>query len=171
MLGTLSLAALIVLVTIVVSLCLCSVAEWVVHAKLFHNQAQPVFYKGHRKHHDHTPDAPDDPIDRSNYALAAGAIAVALFAATAGYLLSHFILVFIPAAIVAGLYFGFLKEVHHRLHERTGIWLDTTRLFRYLRRHHAGHHHHEDRNFCILFPFADVLLGTLYVRKRSRVTP
>jgi sterol desaturase/sphingolipid hydroxylase (fatty acid hydroxylase superfamily) len=56
--------------------------------------------------------------------------------------------------------------IHARFHEPRGGWLENTRGFRFLRRHHELHHERQYKNFNVTNPLADICLGTLVTEPR-----
>lgn len=80
---------------------------------------------------------------------------------------------------VAGLtlYYAGYEYTHYLMHVPRGHMLERFRAFLFLREHHRLHHRYMQRNFNVLFPLADYLLGTLVtsegrlskpVKRRSR---
>lgn len=49
--------------------------------------------------------------------------------------------------------------VHEEMHIPTGRWFARTRAYRFLARYHEQHHRYAGRNFNVVLPFADYLLG------------
>ena len=64
------------------------------------------------------------------------------------------------AATIAAYYVGY-EGFHYLMHKPTLPWLENSRAFQLLKRHHRIHHVHMDRNLNVLLPFADLVLGTL----------
>lgn len=50
---------------------------------------------------------------------------------------------------------------HLMMHVPTGRWFEKTRVFKFLERHHRLHHADTRVNYNVVFPLADLLLGTL----------
>lgn len=65
------------------------------------------------------------------------------------------------AAVSIALYYGAYEYLHWCMHKPKGRWIERTRLFHFLNRHHFLHHQHMGSNFNVVFPCADLLLGTL----------
>lgn len=71
---------------------------------------------------------------------------------------------FVPPACVAGvfiLYYAGYEGFHHLMHKPRFPWLERTRYFQFLKRHHRLHHVRMDRNLNVLLPIADFLFGSL----------
>jgi len=67
------------------------------------------------------------------------------------------------ASVYAGLLaFDFL---HYRFHVPSDTWFQRTRLFKFLKGHHKMHHANMSVNLNVVFPLADLCLGTLSKRK------
>jgi len=81
------------------------------------------------------------------------------------------------AALVSGavtylLYYIGYEGFHYLMHKPTIRWIEQSRPFRFLERHHRVHHVHMDRNLNVLVPLADLLLGTLVLETpEPAVTP
>jgi sterol desaturase/sphingolipid hydroxylase (fatty acid hydroxylase superfamily) len=52
------------------------------------------------------------------------------------------------------------SKIHAEMHIPSGKWFRDAPLFRWLQRFHWIHHQYPNRNFNILFPFWDFILGT-----------
>jgi len=59
------------------------------------------------------------------------------------------------------LYYAGYEGFHHLMHVPRSSWLERTRALRFLKRHHRIHHARMNRNFNVLLPLADLVLGTL----------
>ena len=57
------------------------------------------------------------------------------------------------------------NRVHSEMHRPLHPWWRYTRLFAFYERWHLVHHAHVNRNFAILLPFWDFVLGTFYRRR------
>ena len=69
-----------------------------------------------------------------------------------------------PAAFVAAvfvIYYAGYEGFHYLMHKPSIAWIERSRYFRFLERHHRIHHYRMDRNLNVLLPFADLMLGTL----------
>lgn len=74
------------------------------------------------------------------------------------YLWAHTAVGAITACIA---YFIVYEYVHWNIHIPRGHFIERFRWFHFLRTHHKLHHRYYQKNFCVLFPLADWLLGTL----------
>ena len=64
------------------------------------------------------------------------------------------------AATMFVYYLGY-EGFHFLMHKPTMPVIENSRFFLYLKKHHRIHHVYMDRNLNVLFPFADLVLGTL----------
>ena len=62
--------------------------------------------------------------------------------------------------LVFSLYYAGYEGFHYLMHKPTIPWIERSRPFRFLERHHRIHHVRMDRNYNVLAPFADLVLGT-----------
>lgn len=67
----------------------------------------------------------------------------------------------------ACVYLHAFNVVHRHFHAPSGSWLERRGFFTFLRRHHRLHHERTNRNLNVVFPLADLLLGTLATRPRQ----
>jgi hypothetical protein len=59
------------------------------------------------------------------------------------------------------VYYGAYEGFHYLMHRPTIAWIERSRPFRFLERHHRIHHAHMGKNFNVVLPLADFALGTL----------
>lgn len=52
------------------------------------------------------------------------------------------------------------NKIHLEMHKPEGKWFGSWPAYKFLARHHYLHHRHQDKNFNVVFPFADYVLGT-----------
>ena len=64
------------------------------------------------------------------------------------------------ASTILVYYVGY-EGFHFLMHKPTLPFIENSRPFLFLKRHHRIHHVHMDRNLNVLLPFADLVLGTL----------
>jgi len=64
-------------------------------------------------------------------------------------------------ALVFALYYAGYEGFHYLMHKPGIPWIERSRFFRFLERHHRIHHGRMDRNLNVLLPIADFMLGTL----------
>ena len=80
-----------------------------------------------------------------------------------------FLVTFVATVFV--YYLGY-EGFHYLMHKPTIAWIERSRVFLFLKRHHRIHHVHMDRNLNVLVPFADLCLGTLVLQtEMPAVTP
>lgn len=70
------------------------------------------------------------------------------------------------AGLSFALYYGAYEYLHWCMHKPNQRWIERTQLFRFLNEHHFLHHRHMGKNFNVVFPCADLLLGTLVMKPR-----
>jgi len=63
-------------------------------------------------------------------------------------------------AVILVYYFAY-EGFHYLMHKPTFPWIERSRLFRFLERHHRLHHVYMGKNFNVVLPLADLCLGTL----------
>jgi len=71
-------------------------------------------------------------------------------------------LVSIAATIMA--YYAAYEGFHYLMHRPAIGWIERSRPFRFIERHHRLHHAHMGKNFNVVLPLADLTLGTLLLR-------
>lgn len=67
----------------------------------------------------------------------------------------------IGAVTATILYFLVYEYTHWNMHVPRKHFIERFRWFQFLRHHHHLHHKYFQKNFCVLFPLADVVFGTL----------
>jgi sterol desaturase/sphingolipid hydroxylase (fatty acid hydroxylase superfamily) len=67
----------------------------------------------------------------------------------------------ITFAATMGLYYIGYEGTHYLMHRPTFGWVERSRPFQFIKRHHKIHHVHMNRNLNVLLPLADLVLGTL----------
>ena len=69
----------------------------------------------------------------------------------------------IPGAVAVTfiIYYIGYEGFHYLMHKPTIPWIERSRFFKALERHHRIHHFQMDRNLNVLLPIADFFLGTL----------
>lgn len=58
-------------------------------------------------------------------------------------------------------YFVIYEYMHWNMHIPRGHFVERFRWFQFLRTHHKLHHRYYQKNFCVLFPLADWVLGSM----------
>lgn len=83
------------------------------------------------------------------------------------YLIDRFVIhhTMIGALVATLLYFVTYEYMHWNMHVPRGHFVERFRWFQFLRQHHKLHHKYMQKNFCVLLPLADVVLGTLITDK------
>lgn len=166
-------------VTLPLALIFANFVEWVFHRFPMHKRQRFLdrFFRHHTlMHHRYFDDIDTDVTDKKELYFVlttahANAVAVAILAIVFFGMRGLF---GVDVAVIASLTFlGYaiaLEVLHTAFHlpERwQKFWPMRTRLVRALRRHHIAHHDPRQMNrynFNIVFPFADVLLGTKMAR-------
>jgi hypothetical protein len=71
---------------------------------------------------------------------------------------------------VAGctLYYIGFEYMHYLMHAPRGHFVERFRWFRFLREHHRLHHNYMRTNYNVVFPLADLCLGTLITTEAGR---
>ena len=67
----------------------------------------------------------------------------------------------VGAAAGGAAYILAYELLHFYIHAPKGYWFQRTRLFRFYCEYHRVHHHKARRNYNIVMPLADLVLGTL----------
>lgn len=63
--------------------------------------------------------------------------------------------------VVILLYYFAYEGFHYLMHKPAFPWLERSRFFRFIKRHHRLHHVYMGKNFNVVLPLADLCLGTL----------
>lgn len=63
------------------------------------------------------------------------------------------------------LYFVVYEYLHWNMHVPRGHFVERFGWFQFLRQHHKLHHRYMQKNFCVLFPLADWIFGTMITEK------
>jgi hypothetical protein len=63
--------------------------------------------------------------------------------------------------LTVGLYYVGYEGTHYLMHKPAIGWIERSRWFRFIEKHHRIHHVQMDRNLNVLLPLADLVLGTL----------
>lgn len=66
----------------------------------------------------------------------------------------------IGAIVACLLYFVVYEYMHWNMHVPRGHFVERFGWFQFLRKHHHLHHRYFQKNFCVLFPLADWIMGT-----------
>jgi sterol desaturase/sphingolipid hydroxylase (fatty acid hydroxylase superfamily) len=138
--------------TVLLGLLLYSFIEYFFHRWLFHGPV-PMMQEGHRAHH-------DDPMGYDALPFFLPAI-IMLVLTGLFVLLMPLKMAFLLMGTITLSYttYGLSHFIIHHHRFRRVFARD------WAANHHI-HHHHEDKNFGVTTPLWDILLGTLYKRKR-----
>jgi hypothetical protein len=77
-------------------------------------------------------------------------------------------MVYLGAASATAVYYCVYEYIHWCMHLPKSRKLERSWLFRRLNGHHLLHHRYMHKNFNVVFPLADLCLGTLRVRANTR---
>lgn len=72
-------------------------------------------------------------------------------------------------ALTVSVYYVGYEGLHYLMHKPTIGFIERSRYFRFIERHHRIHHVRMDRNLNVLLPLADLVLGTLVLEAASPV--
>lgn len=72
------------------------------------------------------------------------------------------------AAIACTLYYAAYEYMHWCMHLPKKRHVERSRIFYRLNGHHLLHHRYMHKNFNVVFPLADLLLGTLLLRSKVK---
>ena len=59
------------------------------------------------------------------------------------------------------LYYFAYEGLHHLMHKPTIPWIERAAFFKFIKNHHRLHHVYMGKNFNVVLPLADLLMGTL----------
>jgi len=75
-------------------------------------------------------------------------------------------------SVTAFAYYAGYESLHYFMHKPQIDFVERSRWFQFLKKHHQIHHFHMNRNLNVLLPLADLVLGTLVTTMpASRSTP
>jgi len=92
-------------------------------------------------------------------ALALGAMGVAL----------PYLAFLITFAATMSLYYAGYESLHFLMHKPSFPFIERSRPFQFIKRHHRIHHVHMNRNLNVLLPLADLVLGTLVTQAPAQL--
>jgi hypothetical protein len=93
-------------------------------------------------------------------------LAVALSAMGASLPYLAFLITF---AAVVSLYYAGYEGLHFLMHKPMFPFIERSRPFQFIKRHHRIHHFQMNRNLNVLLPLADLVLGTLVTKAPTPV--
>jgi len=64
-------------------------------------------------------------------------------------------------------YLAMFDIIHWSFHVPTTWFYEKMKIFKWIKQHHLLHHRHQNRNFNVVFPLADLVLGTLITKPRG----
>jgi hypothetical protein len=67
----------------------------------------------------------------------------------------------VALGVTFGLYYLGYEGFHYLMHKPSIAWLEGSKPFLFLKKHHRIHHVHMDKNLNVLLPLADLVLGSL----------
>jgi hypothetical protein len=67
----------------------------------------------------------------------------------------------ITVAVGLSIYYVGYESLHYFMHKPTIAFIERSRPFQFIKRHHRIHHVRMNRNLNVLLPLADLVLGTL----------
>lgn len=70
--------------------------------------------------------------------------------------------------IAVAVYYATYEYLHWCMHYPKERWFERTKVFKWIDRHHLIHHQQMHRNFNVVLPIADWLLGTLATKSTAR---
>lgn len=142
--------------------------EWYWHKLWMHHPRSPKeAFRGHTVvHHglyrgDDTYFVDEEKVEHillKPYALPA----IVLVHLPAIFMIQHFIPnTAIGATLSCLLYFVVYEYMHWNMHVPRKQFVERFKWFQFLRQHHKLHHRYMLKNFCVLVPLADYMLGTM----------
>ena len=75
----------------------------------------------------------------------------------------------ISFAVGMSIYYAGYEGLHYLMHKPMFPWIERSRAFQFIKRHHKIHHVHMNRNLNVLIPLADLVLGTLVTKMPAPV--
>jgi hypothetical protein len=70
----------------------------------------------------------------------------------------------ISFSVAAALYYVGYESLHYFMHKPRVAFIERSRWFQFLKKHHRIHHVYMNRNLNVLVPLADLVLGTLVTK-------
>ena len=156
----------------------CSFFEWTLHRYVMHRPVWRFVYpfRAHAQVHHQTFRADNSyhlqqPADKSTVPMAwwnAPLLLVlhAPVALFAGWLVGRPVAIAIGALSALAAYYATYEYIHWCMHIPRRRTIERSGLFFRLNGHHLLHHRYMGKNFNVVFPLADAVLGTLVLRSR-----
>lgn len=160
-----------------VGLVIASFFEWALHRFVMHRPVgrftyayrahalvhHKVFKADHSYHLTHEKDKFTIPMAWWN-----GPVLVLLF--TAPFVIGSIIFstwgIAVGASVAIAVYYGFYEYMHWCMHLPKSRRIERSWLFHRLNGHHLLHHRYMKKNYNVVFPLADLCLGTLMLRSK-----
>jgi hypothetical protein len=156
---------MIVVLWVVVGVVALSFIEWGVHRYLMHRPSIRLFRSHfiehaieHHGRYYHTFNRESGAGKYLNLTLSvAGTVTgITLISPLAMFSLTGFVVF----AVLGVLHAVIWSAIHCELQLNQGMWFASTRVYRALMWHHFLHHQHPTKNFNVVIPLADYILGT-----------
>lgn len=147
-----------------------SLFEWALHLYLMHSDKIMKYpHRAHQlEHHEiYKADAtyeiqPDGDYNNLTFAWWNAPLLIALH--TPLWLALYFtvgVAGVLGALAAMAAYYGVYEYLHFCMHVPTGRFFERTAFFKYANNHHRLHHVYFKKNLNVVFPFADLMLGTM----------
>ncbi len=79
-------------------------------------------------------------------------------------LVAPYVAYLVSFSVAAFAYYIGYESLHYFMHKPRVKFIERSRWFQFLKRHHRIHHVHMNRNLNVLVPLADLVLGTLVTK-------
>jgi len=156
----------------------CSFFEWTLHRYVMHRPVWKFVYpfRAHALVHHQTFRADDSyhlqqPSDQSTVPMAWWNAPLLMvihvpLALLVGWLVGHPVAIAIGALSALAAYYATYEYIHWCMHIPRQRTIERSGIFFRLNGHHLLHHRYMGKNFNVVFPLADAVLGTLVLRSR-----
>jgi len=156
----------------------CSFFEWTLHRYVMHRPVGKFVYpfRAHALVHHQTFRADDSyhlqqPSDQSTVPMAWWNAPLLMvlhvpLALLVGWLVGHPVAIAIGALSALAAYYATYEYIHWCMHIPRQRPIERSGIFFRLNGHHLLHHRYMGKNFNVVFPLADAVLGTLVLRSR-----
>ncbi len=146
------------LITLVVSVVVMALAEYVIHRYTMHMRFFPkgtldfVFEDHHIDHHKFNDYSKNIDLPIYFHLLLSAPIIIALF------FLSYWAL--FAWLLVIAHHSIFWTKLHRSVHDLESNWTESLPFYKSMRQHHLSHHDHPNKNFGVVYPVTDMVFGT-----------
>ena len=156
----------------------CSFFEWTLHRYVMHRPVWKFVYpfRAHALIHHQTFRADDSyhlqqPSDQSTVPMAWWNAPLLMvihvpLALLVGWLVGHPVAIAMGALSALAAYYATYEYIHWCMHIPRQRNIERSGIFFRLNGHHLLHHRYMGKNFNVVFPLADAVLGTLVLRSR-----